>query len=114
MFLTWQLTVGNRLESRPSFSNTLVWNNFPLPEIDKQQRCSIAEAGATVVEARTLFPELSLAQLYTPDGLPEELAAAHEALDNAVDTIFGLDCRERTFEGRQRALFEAYARLENV
>lgn len=112
MFLTWQFTVGNRLESRPSFSNTLVWNNFPLPDIDLQQRGRIVEAGASVVRARALFPTLSLAQLYDTKGMPVELREAHEALDEVIDSIFGLERQDRTFKGRQRVMFETYARLD--
>jgi hypothetical protein len=111
MFLTWQYAVGNRLESRPSFSNTLVWNNFPLPDIKAKQRAEVVRAGAGVVSARALYPTRSLAQLYDPAGLPDELIAAHGALDEVVDSIFGV-MDNRTLEGRQKVLFETYARLD--
>ena len=55
MFLTWQLTVGNRLESRPSFSNTLVWNNFPLPEIEKSLRGDVTERGGVIASRETRY-----------------------------------------------------------
>lgn len=112
MFLTWQLTVGNRLESRPSFSNTLVWNNFPLPDIDARARQAVADGGADVVAARELYPERSLADLYEPGALPVELEAAHEKLDAVVDAIFGLSGDTITTEDRQRVLFQSYARLD--
>lgn len=112
MFLTWQFTVGNRLESRPSFSNTLVWNNFPVPDINGRQRNEVAEAGASVVAARALYPTRSLAHLYGASSLPVELTAAHEDLDEVVDSIFGLARQDRTFEGRQRVMFETYVRLD--
>lgn len=112
MFLTWQFTVGNRLESRPSFSNTLVWNNFPLPIIDGALRSLVASAGAGVVAARELYPDRSLADLYDPGTLPQELADAHAALDAIVDGIFGLDVGACTTEERQSALFQSYAKLD--
>ncbi|WP_311198199.1 type IIL restriction-modification enzyme MmeI [Ornithinimicrobium sp. INDO-MA30-4] len=112
MFLTWQLTVGNRLESRPSFSNTLVWNNFPLPDVNDQQRNAVTGAGQSVVEARALYPSHSLAQLYRADSMPTELTTAHNALDNVLDAIFGLDHADQNLEGRQRALFTEFARLD--
>lgn len=111
MFLTWQLTVGNRLESRPSFSNTLVWNNFPLPDIDDQQRKAVTDAGQSVVQARALYPSHSLAQLYRPGSMPTALTTAHNALDNVLDGIFGLGHADQNLEGRQRALFTEFARL---
>lgn len=112
MFLTWQFTVGNRLESRPSFSNTLVWNNFPLPEIDAKARHAVAKAGADVLTARHLYPDRSLADLYEPGALPAELVSAHAALDAVVDGIFGLPSGSITMEERQSVLFQTYAKLD--
>lgn len=112
MFLTWQFTVGNRLESRPSFSNTLVWNNFPLPNIDAKARQAVAKAGADVVAARDLYADRSLADLYEPGVLPAELVAAHGALDAVVDGIFGLPPGSNTTEERQSVLFQTYAKVD--
>lgn len=112
MFLTWQFTVGNRLESRPSFSNTLVWNNFPLPDIDAKTRQAVAKAGADVVTARKLYPDRSLADLYEPGALPSELVSAHADLDAVVDGIFGLPSGSISMEERQSVLFRTYAKLD--
>lgn len=111
MFLTWQFAVGNRLESRPSFSNTLVWNNFPLPDITRGQRAAVAAAGARVSAARESFPTRSLAQLYDSSAMPEELKAAHDSLDDIVDSLFALAPDERTPDGRQRVLFTTFERI---
>ena len=51
MFITWQKTVGGRLESRLRFSGTLVWNNFPVPELLDNQREGIVKAGKKVIGA---------------------------------------------------------------
>jgi hypothetical protein len=112
MFLAWQKAVGGRLESRLRFSNTIVWNNFPLPELSSQTRSAIIEVGKRVLEARSNYPSLSLAKMYEPSSMPSELSDAHAALDEAVDGAFGLNGREVAEEERQSVLFRAYAKLD--
>lgn len=65
-----------------------------------------------MVEARALYPSHSLAQLYRADSMPTELTAAHHDLDDVLDAIFGLDQADRNHEGRQRALFTEFVRLD--
>src|SRR5699024_9396076 len=52
MFMTWQKTIGGRMKSDPSFSNTIVWNNFPVPELDELTRDRVIAAGKKVLAAR--------------------------------------------------------------
>lgn len=111
MFITWQLTVGNRLESRPSFSNTLVWNNFPLPEIEKTVRGEVIGCGRKVINVREAHAGKSLAALYEPSAMPDDLVEAHAQLDLVVDGIFGLTGRP-SLEERQSALFESYVKID--
>lgn len=112
MFLTWQLLVGNRLESRPSFSNTLVWNNFPLPELSDTSRRAIVDAGKNVLSARrSVGAAMSLAEMYGAT-LPPLLLDAHRSLDHAVDLAFNL----RTWKPledpeRQDLLLRGYAAM---
>jgi len=112
MFLTWQKTVGGRLESRYNFSGTIVWNNLPLPPVDVDVRAAMIEAGDAVIQSRSLYPDRSLADLYEPRRLPGEVAAAHETLDRVVDELFGLRVDERSEAGRQHALFEQFAKMQ--
>ena len=110
MFMAWQDLVGGRLETRNRFSNTLVWNTFPLPELTKEQKDRIIEGGRKVLEARALYPQSALCDLYNPSPIPKELIKAHEALDRAVDTIFS-DKPLRGEEERQKVLLEAYQEM---
>ena len=73
MFMAWQDLVGGRLEMRKRFSNTLVWNTFPLPKLSKDQKDLIIEGGRKVLEARANYPGSSLAALYAPDNMPQDL-----------------------------------------
>lgn len=111
MFLTWQLTVGGRMKSDPSFSSTIVWNNLPLPEISEDQRQRIIKAGQGVLAARELHPERSLAEHYNPLAMDPALVKAHDALDREVDKAFGAARKLTTERQRQELLFENYAAL---
>lgn len=110
MFLVWQRMVGGRLESRLRFSNTIVWNNFPLGRIDEKTRISIVNAGKEVLAARGNHTDASLDDLYKPAIMPQDLLAAHRLLDDEVDHY--LDVQENVRElDRQRLLLERYAGL---
>lgn len=80
MFITWQKTIGGRLESRLRFANTLTWNTFPAPELTDKQRNAIIAGGQKVLDARALHPERSLADHYNPLAMSPELLGAHRAL----------------------------------
>ena len=110
MFMTWQATVGGRLESRLRFSNTIVWNNLPLPDIDPSTREDIIAAGHDVELARAEHPTSTLAQLYRTEAMPTNLRLAHERLDRLIDTAFGASDHP-TLAERQRVLFKRYEEL---
>lgn len=111
MFITWQKSVGGRLKSDPNFSNTLVWNNLPLPEVSPELRSQIIDAGKGVLAARALHPERSLADHYNPLAMAPELLKAHSALDKVVDKAFGATRILKSNEERQAVLFERYQEL---
>lgn len=112
-FITWQRTIGGRLESRLRFSSTLTWNTFPLPAITDAQRAAIIAGGRAVLDARALRPERSLADHYNPLAMAPELLRAHRELDAAVDKTLGLR-GTATEVDRLRALFASYAKLTTV
>ena len=107
MFMTWQKMIGGRLESRPNFSNTVVWNNLPLPRVSAHDRERIAEAGQNLSKARLLTGETSLAAMYEQTPLNEVLLEAHESLDQVVDEAFG-GCNQMTQEEREILLINLY------
>ena len=111
MFMAWQATVGGRLESRLRFSNTIVWNNLPLPDLGDAARRNVIEAGRSVEEARDRHPQRTLADLYRPETMPADLREAHRILDVAVDNAFGARGTTPTLEERQRVLFQRYEHL---
>ncbi|GAB2498126.1 hypothetical protein CATRI_12275 [Corynebacterium atrinae] len=113
MFMTWQRLVGGRLESRLRFSNTVVWNNFPIPPMQKELRERIVAAGAQILEAREISDGQSLAEQYSELGIFADLKHSHEILDELVDLAFGLT--GPTSEGQRiEALFSQYLRLAST
>lgn len=86
----WMRTVAGRLEMRYRYSKDIVYNNFPWPEADEAQQTAIGALGQAVLDARALYPECSLADLYDPLSMPPELLKAHRALDRAVLKLYGL------------------------
>jgi len=111
MFITWQRTVGGRLKSDLRFNKLLTWNTFPLPHTDKGRRGAIIRAGAAVLSARDLRPDLSLADLYAARAISKELIDTHQALDCEVDQLFDLKAQHPTELERQDVLFTRYQEL---
>lgn len=111
MFLTWLKTVGGRLKSDLRFSNTLVWNNLPLPPREAATRQKIIDAGHGVMAARDLHPERSLAAHYNSLAMDRQLVKAHDKLDAVVDRAFGAKRTCTTEKERQEILFARYADL---
>lgn len=114
MFLAWQRATGGRIKSDLRFSATVVWNNLPLPDVSDLVRQQIIDAGKSVLDARALHPERSLADHYNPLAMSPALTKAHDALDRAVDRAFGTRGVLHTEEERQRILFKRYAELTGV
>jgi hypothetical protein len=113
MFITWQKTVGGRFKSDPSFSNTIVWNNLPMPPVKDAAKAKIITAGKAIVEVREKQPDWSLAKHYNPLAMTPELVAAHQKLDGLVDRAFGASKTLTTVRERQMLLFQRYEELAN-
>lgn len=112
MFMTWRQTIGGRLESRCRFSNTVVWNNLPLPALDDDTRMALIEAGRNVLVARANHPGQSLADLYDPDYMPTDLRAAHRELDKIADVAFGArKWLKDDDDARLQVLFKSYTHM---
>jgi hypothetical protein len=111
MFIAWQKAIGGRLKSDCNFSNTIVWNNLPLPEVSPELRERIIEAGKNIEQVRAQYPDESLASLYSALGMHPDLIKAHEQLDRLVDRAFGAEKPCQTDEERLTILFARYQEL---
>jgi predicted DNA-binding protein (UPF0278 family) len=111
MFMSWQSTVGGRLKSDLRFSNTIVWNNLPIPVLDGDTRSALIHAGEAIERVRDAYRGRTLADLYRPGTMPTDLRAAHGEVDSLVDRAFGAGRRTSALAERQRLLFECYEQL---
>ena len=109
MHMAWTRAVCGRLKSDYRYSNKLVYNNFPWPETTEAQQEKIAVLAQGVLDARALYPECSLADLYDPLTMPPELVAAHRKLDAAVEKAYGSSFADDA--ERVAFLFEKYREL---
>ena len=112
MHMTWMRTVCGRLESRYRYSRDLCYNTFPWPQVNQMQREQIENLATNVLIAREMHPEMTLAELYDPDKMPDDLKKAHRELDMAVDRLY----RKKGFENdedRLQHLFKRYEALVN-
>jgi hypothetical protein len=108
MHMAWMRQVCGRLESRYRYSNNLVYNNFPFPaEPSGKQKERVERAAQTVLDAREMYPEATLADLYDPNTMPRDLLDAHRAVDEAVDACYG-SRRFKTDLERLEFLFDLY------
>ena len=87
--MAWMRVVCGRLKSDYRYSAEIVYNTFPWPNPTDTQKQAIEQAAQGVLDARALYPESSLADLYDPLTMPPELVKAHNALDKAVKAAYG-------------------------
>jgi len=104
--------VGGRLRGDLRFSNTLVWNTFPFPKIDAQERSKLVQATKDVLSARTVFDSASLADLYEPNSMPPTLFKAHADLDLVVDSLFESKRKPASTAEPLSMLFSSYESLQ--
>jgi len=86
--LAWIKTVCGKLETRLRYSNTLGYNTFPIPPLTDAQKQTLENHAWDIIEAREAHPGKTLAWLYDPKTLPDNLLAAHKALDNTLETFY--------------------------
>lgn len=83
-------TVCGRLKSDYRYTITNVYNNFPWPTPTDAQRAKIVETAQAILDARALYPDASLADLYDERTMPPELRKAHQENDKAVMAAYGI------------------------
>ena len=108
--MAWMRMVSGRLEMRYRYTPA-VYNNFPWPDATDDQKAAVEKLAQAVLDARALFPDSSLADLYDPLTMPPELLKAHQNLDRAVMKLYGFSVKETTEAGCVKGLMERYQGL---
>lgn len=94
--MAWMRAVCGRLKSDYSYSNSIVYNNFSWPEPTEAQKAKIEQTAQAILDARALYPDSSLADLYDEVLMPPELRKAHQNNDRAVMQAYGFDIKTTT------------------
>ncbi|MBQ9253052.1 MAG: class I SAM-dependent DNA methyltransferase [Clostridia bacterium] len=92
--MAWMRLLAGRMKSDYSYSKDIVYNNFPWPEVSDDQKQQIEKTAQGILNARALYPDASLADLYDPLTMPPELKKAHQANDAAVMKAYGMPIKE--------------------
>ena len=92
----WMRAVCGRLKSDYRYSKDIVYNNFPWPTPTDAQKAKIEQTAQAILDARALYPDSSLADLYDELTMPPELRKAHQANDRAVMQAYGFDVKTTT------------------
>ena len=116
--MSWMRAVCGRLKSDYSYSNTIVYNNFPWPTPTDAQMAKIEQTAQGILDARALYPDASLADLYDELTMPPELRTAHQKNDRAVMDAYGFPKTGFTESDCVAALMKLYQEkvkeLENL
>ena len=111
--MAWMRTVCGRLKSDYRYSKDIVYNNFPWCNPTPEQKAKIEKTAQAILDARALYPDCSLADLYDETTMPPELRKAHQANDFAVMAAYGFD-RKITESECVAELMKRYQELVEV
>lgn len=109
--MAWMRAVCGRLKSDYRYSKDIVYNNFPWPTPTEAQRSVIEQTAQAILDARALYPDASLADLYDELAMPPELRRAHQANDRAVMQAYGFDVKTTTETSCVAELMKLYQNL---
>ncbi len=109
--IIWLESIGGKLETRYRYSS-LVYNSFPFPSISNTKKTEIEEAATDILLTREPYLTMgkTLADLYDPDTMPEDLLAAHKRLDDIVESCYP-GYPFASDEARLECLFKMYEKM---
>lgn len=109
--MAWMRAVCGRLKSDYRYSKDVVYNNFPWPTPTDAQKDKIEQTAQAILDARALYPDSSLADLYDETTMPPELRKAHQMNDKAVMMAYGFSVKDMTESKCVAELMRMYQQL---
>ena len=109
--MAWMRATCMRLKSDYSYSKDIVYNNFPWPTPTKEQKAKIEQTAQAILDARALYPDSSLADLYDELTMPPELRKAHQNNDRAVMQAYGMPVKGTSESDCVAQLMKMYQKL---
>jgi len=110
LHLVWIATVCGKLETRLRYSNTMGWNTFPVPKLTEKNKQDLTRCAEDILLAREAHFPATIADLYAPEKMPENLRHAHERNDEVLERIY-IGRRFKNDTERLEKLFELYTKM---
>ncbi|QQB46784.1 class I SAM-dependent DNA methyltransferase [Corynebacterium glucuronolyticum] len=110
MHMVWMRAVGGKFKTDYRYSNTIVYNNFPVPELTPEQKEKLTETALRVLDVREYYCERTMEQLYDSEKMPSILRQAHEENDLLVDSLYS----KRKYETDEARLSDLFALHEEM
>ena len=110
MNLVWVATVCSRMRTDYRFTNTLAWNTFPVPKLTEKNKADLTRCAENILLAREAHFPATIADLYDPEKMPENLRAAHEENDEVLERIY-IGRRFKNDTERLEKLFSMYTEM---
>ncbi len=112
--MAWVRAVCGRIKSDYRYSKDVVYNNFPWPQATEEQKAKIEQTAQAILDARSLYPNSSLADLYDELTMPAELRTAHQNNDRAVMAAYGMSVKDTTESSCVAELMRMYQQLASL
>ena len=109
--MAWTRAVCGRLKSDYRYSAAVVYNNFPWPTPTDAQKAKIEQTAQAILDARALYPDASLDDLYDETTMPPELRKAHQMNDKAMMLAYGFSVKDMTESKCVAELMRMYQKL---
>ncbi len=110
LHVIWIATVCGKLETRYRYSNTIGWNTFPVPKLTEKNKADLTVCATDILLAREAHFPATIADLYNPETMPENLRTAHARNDEVLERIY-IGRRFRNDTERLEKLFEMYTKM---
>ena len=108
--LVWVATVCGKMKSDYRYSNTLGWNTFPVPDLTEKNKADLTRCAEDILLAREAHWPATIADLYDPDSMPDDLRTAHDRNDETLERIY-IGRRFRNDTERLETLFDLYTKM---
>lgn len=108
--LTWVDLVCGKLETRFNYSNTIGWNTFPIPKLTEKNKADLNRCAEDILLAREAHFPATIADLYKPDAMPDDLRRAHQRNDETLERIY-IGRKFKNDTERLEKLFSLYTKM---
>ena len=106
----WIGTICGKLETRFRYSSTLGWNTFPVPKLTERNKADLTACAEDILLTREAHFPATIADLYDPETMPEDLRAAHDRNDETLERIY-IGRRFKNDTERLEKLFDMYTQM---